>query len=87
MDRDSFTPKVKRRRRHAGDFTVKSDRHVQALVKRFRRNVSAVWPYDRADLRINADLLEELQISEGLENRSPQRGRDIDFPGDAILKP
>lgn len=43
---------------------------MRACVQRFRGDVGAIWPNDRADLRIDRDLLEELGVPERFEDRT-----------------
>jgi hypothetical protein len=52
---------------------------MNSLVQRLRRDICAVRPNDRTEIRIYADLLKVFVVAQRLENGTVERSVDIDI--------
>jgi hypothetical protein len=64
-----------------------SGRHAYVVVKELRREVGAVRPDQRVELRMDEEILKDEGITQGLEYRTPKGWPEIDFTRRPILEP
>src|ERR1039457_4663355 len=59
---------------------------LHEFIKVVRCNVGAVWPYDRAEVRLDSDLSEFAYVAQRFEQSPGEFTGKIDCPGNSVIK-